>query len=199
MSAAFYPNYFVRNEIDLQRIAKDLCNKDPMDSVAIHGLPANQGPLYTHSIRDMFAICSKRIDISFEDTKAYLTFLDDKHPLQTAFDLHIPDKIKRESMNSSRSSISTLKTEDRFTPLSDITSTTVDNTTASSRMGRKEGTLKETSVKTAVYVAVAMRHHREIIKDLPKLQKEVVEREMKSLEKYEYLVLQTQLSSYFLT
>ena len=132
----------------------------------------------------MFSICSKRIDIGFEDSKAYLTFLDDKHPLKEAFDLQIPDKVKRE-LNSSHSSLSTLKTEDRYTPMSEVStanSTMDSNMSAIARLAKKS--LKETTIKTAVYVAVAIRQHREINKDLPKLKPEVIDQEMKKLEKY---------------
>ena len=182
MCAAFYPNYFTRNEIEIERIARDLCNKDPLDSVSIQGLPINEGVLYANPLKEMFSICSKRIDISFEDTKAYLTFLDDKHPLKEAFDLHIPDKVKREGSISaaSMSSLSTIKSEDRGTPMTDTTLNSSMNSSINRLTGRA---IKEASIKTAVYVAVAMRQHREVIKELPKVHPSIAELEMKKIDK----------------
>ena len=176
MCAAFYPNYFTRNPIDVSGIPKMLSNKDPKDSVMINGFPANQGVLYTQALRDLFSICSKRVDIDFEDTKAYLSFLDDIHPLQDSYERQIPEN-ERIKLERSDSKLSIKSESDRHSSMSDSTITS-----ASSKSVLKK-CLKETTIKTAVYVAVAMRQHRETNLSLAKLHQDVAEKEMEKLTK----------------
>jgi len=155
MCAAFYPNYFLREEIEAENIPKVISTKDPYNTVAIHGLPQNQGVIYAPQIKKLFSICSKQIDLSFEDTKAYLTFLEDRHPLKEAHDLHQLIDL----------------TDGRETPMS-------------SNGGRRNTkTYKDTAIKTAVYVAMAMRSHREINKDISKYHEEVAKIKVEKINK----------------
>lgn len=180
MCAAFYPNYFTRNPIDVQNIPKMLCNKDPKDSVMINGFPPNQGVLYTRALHDMFRICSNRIDVDFEDTKAYLTFLDDVHPLQAVYEEQIPQSQReRIKLERSESQLSIKSESDRHSSMS--SNSTITSGSSSRTILSKD--LKETTIKTAVYVAVAMRQQREIEMKLAKLQDHIAEQELEKITK----------------
>lgn len=133
MCAAFYPHYFLRNEIDKDNVERMIALKDPSNTVMINGFPQNEGVIYAQQIRQMFATCSQNIDLSFEETKAYLTFLDDVHPLESA--------------NKLMTHFRGQKLADEEIPSS---------------------VPKDASIKTAVYVAVAMRNQRTVPKEIPK-------------------------------
>jgi len=61
--AAFYPNYFLTDKLDEERISKDLCGMDPRVTVVMHGIPTNQVPLYKSRIE---APIKTRIDPDFD-------------------------------------------------------------------------------------------------------------------------------------
>lgn len=159
MCAAFYPNYFLRHEIEVEEIPKKLSTNDPFNTVVIQGLPQNQGVIYAPQIREMFKICSKQIDLSFEDTKCYLTFLEDRHPLKEAFDLH----------NC---------VDDRMTPISGR-----DTPMSTNSINPIIKSYKETAIKTAVYVAIAMRSSRNINKSITKYSAETAKRKLDAIKK----------------
>ncbi|KAL3874648.1 hypothetical protein ACJMK2_037630 [Sinanodonta woodiana] len=74
MCAAFYPNYFVRGEIDEQESLKVMSGCDPLNTVMVKGLPANQGLLYKMALVDQFKCCDKSPTVFFEETRAYIQF-----------------------------------------------------------------------------------------------------------------------------
>ncbi|KAK9501254.1 hypothetical protein O3M35_011997 [Rhynocoris fuscipes] len=86
LSGAFYPNYFLRNQIDEKEAIKVLGGRDPFTTVYLTNLPPNQpGPLYIESIKQHFHHCGSNICVSFDgSSKVYLTFgsscrsIDDK-------------------------------------------------------------------------------------------------------------------------
>ncbi|KAL4238351.1 ATP-dependent RNA helicase tdrd9 [Mactra antiquata] len=71
---AFYPNYFVRGEIDEMESLKYLAGKDPLNTVMVKGLPANQGTLYKQAVEDIFRKCDSNPRATFEETRAYVEF-----------------------------------------------------------------------------------------------------------------------------
>ncbi|XP_054164697.1 ATP-dependent RNA helicase TDRD9-like [Oppia nitens] len=182
MCAAFYPNFFTRNQIDIENIPKMLSAKDPLKTVAINGFPPNEGPLYANKIRQLFSTyCSKRIDLNFEDTKVYLTFLDDRHPLTDAFDRHVPSHLKREP---SELSLSTIKSESRpSSSMSDTASMSSLSSSLTSLNRIRMGDAKDTLIKTSVYVALAMRGYRSIPKEVSRLHPSSLSELMKKLER----------------
>ncbi|KAG1700906.1 ATP-dependent RNA helicase TDRD9 [Nymphon striatum] len=80
IAAAFYPNYFVMNKLDEVQITKEISGLDPMTTVVLGGLPADQGILYTHSIINMLQkYCQTDLTLTFEDSKAYAQFIPQDH------------------------------------------------------------------------------------------------------------------------
>ncbi|ESP02791.1 hypothetical protein LOTGIDRAFT_110746, partial [Lottia gigantea] len=57
IAGSFYPNYFLKNEIDEIDAIKQLSNNDPMNTVMLKGLPANQGMLYREKLEHTFRWC----------------------------------------------------------------------------------------------------------------------------------------------
>ncbi|XP_071078923.1 ATP-dependent RNA helicase TDRD9-like isoform X1 [Haliotis cracherodii] len=76
LCGAFYPNYFLRGEVDEGDAIRVLSNHDPMNTVALKGLPANQGMLYKEKLQCIFSECSRDPPpiINFEETKAFIQF-----------------------------------------------------------------------------------------------------------------------------
>lgn len=49
---AFYPNYFISQEIDPDLVRRDCCGYDPAKTVILHNFPVNNVPLYYQQIMD---------------------------------------------------------------------------------------------------------------------------------------------------
>ncbi|CAN8000514.1 unnamed protein product [Ixodes hexagonus] len=71
---AFYPHYFTQESLNEADCFKGLVT-DPLCSVTVSGIPANQGILYDHALRRMFGCCSEHMKIHFEESKATIEFL----------------------------------------------------------------------------------------------------------------------------
>lgn len=76
IAGAFYPNYYVQDTVDEQYVMREVNNNDPLSTVVLTGLPANQGLLYAHPIKEMLWGCGQHLNIDFEERKAYVTFAD---------------------------------------------------------------------------------------------------------------------------
>ncbi|XP_060606288.1 ATP-dependent RNA helicase TDRD9-like isoform X2 [Ruditapes philippinarum] len=74
LCGAFYPNYFVKGEIDEMESLKALSGRDPLNTVMVKGLPANQGTLYKQVVEDLFRKCGANPKAYFEETRAYVEF-----------------------------------------------------------------------------------------------------------------------------
>lgn len=53
---------------------KSLSGRDPLNTVMVKGLPANQGTLYKQDVEDMFRKCDVNPKAYFEETRAYIEF-----------------------------------------------------------------------------------------------------------------------------
>lgn len=74
IAGAFYPHYFIRVPSDEENILRTLSGHDPLTTVVLSGLPANQGILYQHEIEQFFEKYAPPVSCHFEDTKAYVEF-----------------------------------------------------------------------------------------------------------------------------
>lgn len=83
IAGAFYPNYFQSSINDEYDVSKMVSGKDYRQTVMIKGLPMKQGVLYHYPLTDMFQLCSKLIQIHYEDTKAYIEFKSDSDVAKT--------------------------------------------------------------------------------------------------------------------
>ncbi|KAJ8309140.1 hypothetical protein KUTeg_014014 [Tegillarca granosa] len=74
LCGAFYPNYFLKNEIDEQESLRSMSGQDPFNTVMVKGLPANQGALYKDSLQTQFRDVGHQPSVFFEETRAYISF-----------------------------------------------------------------------------------------------------------------------------
>ena len=74
IAGAFYPNFFQSTINDEHEVSRMVSGKDYRKTVMIKNLPMKQGVLYHYALLEMFKICSKQIQIHYEDSKAYLEF-----------------------------------------------------------------------------------------------------------------------------
>jgi HrpA-like RNA helicase len=74
IAGAFYPNYFNALRPDPTETTRMVSGKDPCNTVQIKNLPNNEGVLYHKALIDMFSVCSKLVQVHFEDTKACIEF-----------------------------------------------------------------------------------------------------------------------------
>ncbi|XP_041351970.1 ATP-dependent RNA helicase TDRD9-like [Gigantopelta aegis] len=76
IGGAFYPNYFLRNVSSETDAIRELSNNDPLSTVVVKGLPANQGMLYHSKLDSIFQVCQADPppSITFEETKAFIKF-----------------------------------------------------------------------------------------------------------------------------
>ncbi|XP_052105936.1 ATP-dependent RNA helicase TDRD9-like [Mytilus californianus] len=74
MCGAFYPNYFLKGEIDEEDAVRMMSGHDPLETVMVKGLPANQGSLYKQALEDQFRSISPHPTAYFEETRAYIKF-----------------------------------------------------------------------------------------------------------------------------
>ncbi|KAH3857352.1 hypothetical protein DPMN_099959, partial [Dreissena polymorpha] len=74
LAGAFYPNYFVRSEIDQMDSHRELAGYNPLNTVMVKGLPQNQGSLYRQAVEDLFRKCDPNPTAHFEETRAYIEF-----------------------------------------------------------------------------------------------------------------------------
>lgn len=74
MCGAFYPNFFLKGEIDEEEALRMMSGHDPLDTVMVKGLPANQGSLYKQALEDQFRNIAPHPTAYFEETKAYIKF-----------------------------------------------------------------------------------------------------------------------------
>lgn len=74
IAGAFFPHYFLQDRLDEVEIMREVNDNDPLSTVVVAGLPPNHGLLYACALKDMFTCCSDKIDIDFEERKAYIKF-----------------------------------------------------------------------------------------------------------------------------
>ncbi|KFM80346.1 putative ATP-dependent RNA helicase TDRD9, partial [Stegodyphus mimosarum] len=74
IAGAFFPHYFLQENLDEQEIEREINENDPHSTVVITGLPPDQGLLYAFALKDMMACCGDSMDIEFEGQKAYIKF-----------------------------------------------------------------------------------------------------------------------------
>lgn len=76
--AAFYPNYFISQEFDVQAVKKELCGLDPRNTVVMRNIPVNQVPLYRDQIVNQMTeyICSD-LDYIADCSRALLVLKDE--------------------------------------------------------------------------------------------------------------------------
>lgn len=73
--AAFYPNYFITNDIDELDVERKLCGLDPLNTVILHSFPPNQVPLYrTQVLCQIQDRISDKIDYIADVSRAFLVF-----------------------------------------------------------------------------------------------------------------------------
>ena len=71
LSAAFYPNYFLRGshsgKVDEKEAVATLSGHDPYSTVYLQGMPTNQpGVLYKKTIEKQFEEVSSRVNVHFD-------------------------------------------------------------------------------------------------------------------------------------
>lgn len=70
---AFYPNYFLSQEIDPEIVRRDSCGYDPTKLVILHNIPVNHVPLYYQQILDQVQeIVQCRIEFIADVSRALL-------------------------------------------------------------------------------------------------------------------------------
>lgn len=76
--AAFYPNYFLTEKLDAQRIQKELGGLDPTKTVAMCNLPINQVPLYKNQLTKRFenSVCHN-VDYIADCSRALIVLKDE--------------------------------------------------------------------------------------------------------------------------
>lgn len=74
MCGAFYPNYFLKGSVDEESALREMSGNDPLNTVMVKGLPANQGLLYKQVLEDQFRNVGFNPEASFEETRAYISF-----------------------------------------------------------------------------------------------------------------------------
>lgn len=77
MCGAFYPSYFFKKERDEVESMRELSNHDPSNTVAVRGLPQNQGALYRERIIKLFSVCcphGTKPTVDVEESRAYIQF-----------------------------------------------------------------------------------------------------------------------------
>uniref|UniRef100_A0A646QES9 Probable ATP-dependent RNA helicase spindle-E n=1 Tax=Hemiscolopendra marginata TaxID=943146 RepID=A0A646QES9_9MYRI len=74
VAGAFYPYYFIRSEPDEENIIRSLSGNNPFTTVMITNIPANQGILYSHDIESFFQGFGCKINLHFEQSKAFVEF-----------------------------------------------------------------------------------------------------------------------------
>ncbi|XP_062595523.1 ATP-dependent RNA helicase TDRD9-like [Saccostrea cucullata] len=74
MCGAFYPNYFLKDPVDEESALREMSGHDPLNTVMVKGLPANQGLLYKEAVEDQFRNVGFNPEAFFEETKAYISF-----------------------------------------------------------------------------------------------------------------------------
>lgn len=91
IAGAFYPNYFSAPKIDIQEALKNVSGRSLHDTVQIKNLPMNEGILYNQKITELFRQCSNRIQIHYEDSKAYIEFKGklDEEPTNVNFGVYL--------------------------------------------------------------------------------------------------------------
>ncbi|XP_056021255.1 ATP-dependent RNA helicase TDRD9-like isoform X2 [Ostrea edulis] len=74
MCGAFYPNYFLKGPVDEESALREMSGNDPLNTVMVKGLPANQGLLYKENLEDQFRSVGFNPEAFFEETRAYVSF-----------------------------------------------------------------------------------------------------------------------------
>lgn len=59
-----------------------IATKDPFSTVVLSGLPQNQGIIYAKKIRELLSPCGELMDLDFDNTKVFVTFVDEGNPLE---------------------------------------------------------------------------------------------------------------------
>ena len=79
LCGAFYPNYFVQQPCDEQMADREIAGHNPLMTVIVKGLPANQGALYRKQLENNFSRCdpTRKPKMHFEETRAYIEFMRD--------------------------------------------------------------------------------------------------------------------------
>jgi ATP-dependent RNA helicase TDRD9 len=81
IAGAFYPNYFMRQQMDPTAVSRQLPGHDPHSSVILAGFPQHQGVLYAQRIKDLMRPASDVVDLDFEDSKVIVTFPSERNAL----------------------------------------------------------------------------------------------------------------------
>lgn len=77
--AAFYPNYFLTQELDHDEIRRDLWGFEPAKTVVIHNFPCNQVPLYrTQVLNQIREKVPANIEYIADNSRALLVIDDDQ-------------------------------------------------------------------------------------------------------------------------
>lgn len=77
--AAFYPNYYLNQELDPDDVKRDLCGHDPTKTVVLHGFPVDQVPLYRTQILEELRNRNIKANIDyFADTSRALLTINEE-------------------------------------------------------------------------------------------------------------------------
>jgi hypothetical protein len=74
LCGAFYPNYYMSEEIDENDAYRMVSGKNLKSTVMIKGLPINEGVLYHDKILTIFKSCASQLQVHYENSKAYVEF-----------------------------------------------------------------------------------------------------------------------------
>lgn len=87
LAGAFYPNYFQGINLDLKETMKSISFRDYHNTVCVKNVPKDEAPLYKQQLVDMFSVCSKFVQVHFEETKACIEFKSKMENIQTNINL----------------------------------------------------------------------------------------------------------------
>uniref|UniRef100_A0A3Q3RJQ9 ATP-dependent RNA helicase TDRD9 n=1 Tax=Mastacembelus armatus TaxID=205130 RepID=A0A3Q3RJQ9_9TELE len=73
IAGAYYPNYFVQNEIDEELASRELSGFNPQTTVMLRNLPPYSF-LYYKQLQSLFRLCGQVKAISFNNSRAYVEF-----------------------------------------------------------------------------------------------------------------------------
>ncbi|GIX99928.1 ATP-dependent RNA helicase TDRD9 [Caerostris darwini] len=76
IAAAFFPYYYIQESLDESKINRDINENNPLSTVLVSGLPSKHGILYASALKEMFSGCSENIAIEFEESRAYIKFMN---------------------------------------------------------------------------------------------------------------------------
>ncbi|KAK3092629.1 hypothetical protein FSP39_005160 [Pinctada imbricata] len=74
LCGAFYPNFFIKGQVNEEEALRSMSGHDPLNTVMVKGFPANEGSLYKTSLEDHFCSIGFNPTAYFEETRAYVKF-----------------------------------------------------------------------------------------------------------------------------